>query len=378
MALVLEIACRSKPNLEIAPTFSELSRRGRATGLNRLTWLVGHNRTAAISVEEPVPAIRANLQERLAESAPEAAWLVRIVVSRDDADLARLARVVARQTAQLFEGAAYDGSLRRLLWPRRPRAAAALPHFPSLEEAVCLIRRDSDRADRQLAALSELVAARRADGRQFLEELAAADGTRVAVWALSCGSWVLREDFVDVLARYLSDPRMYVWESALSDLQDLAPDRILPHLPAYREKLRRARPEYEPASHLLWLFAQMNDKAAYPAVARFRDRLEPGRPFVHRLATVVAEYLWAGPGGVLPFLMDLDGDYLCAAARVAARLGTAEALAALRFAASSATNRYDRDLCREEGDSLEHALETLSPPFWRGFTGEILTHHVFT
>ena len=139
MALVLEIACRSKPNIEIAPTFDELSRRGRATGLNRLTWLVGHNRTAAISVEEPVPVTRAT------------------------------------------------GS-----WSRPGETTAG----------------------------------------SFSKNSPRPTGTRVAVWALSCGSWVLREDFVDVLARYLSDPRMYVWESALSDLQDLAPDRIVPHLPA--------------------------------------------------------------------------------------------------------------------------------------------------
>jgi hypothetical protein len=161
-----------------------------------------------------------------------------------------------------------------------------LTDFPSLAEAVRITRRDSDRAYRQAAALRDLVAARRGDGRRFLEELAAADGTRTTVWALSCGAEVLRADFVDVLARYLSDSRLLVWDCALSDLQPLAPDRIVPHLPAFREKLRRARPDYEAATHLIWLFAQMNDQAAYPAVARFRDRSAEAILRIHRRESI--------------------------------------------------------------------------------------------
>src|SRR5215471_16063395 len=106
----------------------------------------------------------------------------------------------------------------------------ALTDFPSLAEAVRMTCSESHRADRQAAALQNLVAARPVDGGRFLEELAAAD---------------------------------------------------------------------------------------------------------------------AGPHGVFRFLLDLEDDYLCAAARVASCIGTAGALAALRFAAGSASAGPCRDECGE-------------------------------
>ena len=121
-------------------------------------------------------------------------------------------------------------------------------------------------------------------------------------------------------------------------------------------------------AQVLWLFAQMYDQPAHAAVARFRDRSAPGRPFQHRLAAVVADYLRAGPQGVFRYLLDLEEVYLCAAAQVASRLGTSDALAALRFVASAAPEGSCRDQCRELADKTAHALETLTPPFWRGFT----------
>src|SRR5262249_37631836 len=129
MALVFEIATRSRPDVEIAASFAELERRNKPGGLVRLTWLIGRRRASVVTVEGPVQLEPGDLRPRLADAAPDAAWLVRIHVSRDDAGLARLARAVARQLAEVFEGAAYDASLARLLWPRRPPSVPVLKDF---------------------------------------------------------------------------------------------------------------------------------------------------------------------------------------------------------------------------------------------------------
>lgn len=113
----LEIACSAKPRVEVRPELAESALM--AGGFSGASWFVGRSLARAIDIGEPVSIATRDLPARLAEAVPKAAWLLRVRVAKNNTDAARLARAVARCAAQAFDGAVYDVSSQRLLWPRR-------------------------------------------------------------------------------------------------------------------------------------------------------------------------------------------------------------------------------------------------------------------
>ncbi|TMG40504.1 MAG: hypothetical protein E6H90_16255 [Chloroflexi bacterium] len=213
--------------------------------------------------------------------------------------------------------------------------------YPSLDNLVAFVRSldaDGETPDSE-KRFNDLVRRLRSDSalaKDRLQELSAWPGNAVRAWVAASAGAIIGRDALPILEALLGDPDPTVQQIALVSVLSLD-----------RESLRR----------------RLQDGDSLPDL-RILSKRSDVPEWLQRNAEIATEYLERGPQAVFERIRSHDHNNVLFSCRLAWRIGSKDAHAALSQCADQAPDGDCRQTCHRFKEALETEWSLHDPPYW--------------
>ncbi len=243
--------------------------------------------------------------------------------------------------------------------------------YPSLDNLVAFVRSldaDGETPDSEIR-FNDLVRRLRSDSalaKDRLQELSAWPGNAVRAWVAASAGAIIGRDALPILEALLGDPDPTVQQIALASVLSLDRESLRRHLPELRSRLRSGYNRKSPSGGLLqivWAILRLQDGDSLPDL-RILSKRSDVPEWLQRNAEIAIEYLEQGPQAVFERIRSHDHNNVLFSCRLAWRIGSKDAQAALSQCADEAPDDDCRQTCHRFKDALEKEWCLHDPPYW--------------
>ena len=243
--------------------------------------------------------------------------------------------------------------------------------YPSLDNLVAFVRSldaDGETPDSE-KRFNDLVRRLRSDSalaKDRLQELSAWPGNAVRAWVAASAGAIIGRDALPILEALLGDPDPTVQQIALASVLSLDRESLRRHLPELRSSLRSGYNRKSPTGGLLqivWAILRLQDPDSLPDL-RILSKRSDVPEWLQRNAEIATEYLERGPQAVFERIRSHDHNNVLFSCRLAWRIGSKDAHAALSQCADEAPDDDCRQTCHRFKDALETEWSLHDPPYW--------------
>ena len=243
--------------------------------------------------------------------------------------------------------------------------------YPSLDNLLAFVRSldaDGETPDSE-KRFNDLVRRLRSDSalaKDRLQELSAWPGNAVRAWVAASAGAIIGRDALPILEALLGDPDPTVQQIALASVLSLDRESLRRHLPELRSRLRSGYNRKSPSGGLLqivWAILRLQDGDSLPDL-RILSKRSDVPEWLQRNAEIAIEYLEQGPQAVFERIRSHDHNNVLFSCRLAWRIGSKDAQAALSQCADEAPDDDCRQTCHRFKDALEKEWCLHDPPYW--------------